>query len=485
MNVARFVLLTSALVSTLVAAPPVAARPTTAARCGAAQLHAAARLVDGRLRCAARAAADGVASDGACDAAVAKPFVAAFARILARDVCETPADAGQVATLVGPLLSDVVTALRPTLAANRCAAGKLRAAGRRALGLLSCRRHTLLGGGSPGACGARVDDAFATGIDRAERRPPCLTTGDQDAISAALAPIVAAVATLIDPSAGVSGLAATVNGGTIDLTWIAPDPQSGLTSVTVVRRLNTPPTDAADPLAAPVFFGTASAATDDLTTLLPDTPTDPRTYHYAAFGCTAAAQCTAAASRTSLTPTITEALVGGGYVLHWRHAAADVCTDHTDLGTAATTVSPNWWKSCDANCPSATARQLNATGVAQATAIGDAFHDRGIPVGRVLTSEFCRNVTTAQLMSFGPALEERQDITFFVYDEAQRCASTQALLAEVPAAGTNTAIVGHAGFVCPVLDALAWGETAIFKPDGAGGSTFVARVLATDWPGLP
>ena len=32
---------------------------------------------------------------------------------------------------------------------------------------------------------------------------------------------------------------------------------------------------------------------------------------------------------------------------------------------------------------------------------------------------------------------------------------------------------------------LAWGEAAVFKPDGVGGSTFVQRVLFSEWATLP
>jgi hypothetical protein len=104
-----------------------------------------------------------------------------------------------------------------------------------------------------------------------------------------------------------------------------------------------------------------------------------------------------------------------------------------------------------------------------------------------VSSEFCRNVGTAVLMDFGPMIEERSDITYFVYDEANRCTNSYALIAEVPAAGTNTALIGHAGFTgtCPVLGALAWSEAAIFKPDGIGGQTLVARLLWNEWSALP
>jgi hypothetical protein len=89
-------------------------------------------------------------------------------------------------------------------------------------------------------------------------------------------------------------------------------------------------------------------------------------------------------------------------------------------------------------------------------------------------------------MDFGPPIEQRTDITFFVYDDSTRCANSYALLAEVPASGTNTAIIGHTGFgaPCPVLQELQWSEAAIFKPDGQGGTELVDRLLWNEWEAM-
>jgi hypothetical protein len=239
---------------------------------------------------------------------------------------------------------------------------------------------------------------------------------------------------------------------------VAPPPASGNTHVRVLRRLDTAPVDAADPSATVVFFGTATSASDDLTALLPSTATTPRTYHYAAFGCTGLGVCEPTGSRTTAAPTLVQALRAGGYVLHWRHSAATVCADQTALGTAATTMSPDWWKSCNDQCPpggTATARQLDDNGRTESTAIGEIFGTLQIPIGRVISSEFCRNLQTAERMDFGPTIEQSPAITYFVHDEPNRCANSYGLIGEAPAAGTNTAIIGHAGFSCPVLEALA------------------------------
>jgi phosphohistidine phosphatase SixA len=281
-----------------------------------------------------------------------------------------------------------------------------------------------------------------------------------------------------------SGLAVEIAGTEVRLSWLADPP----VRVRLLRRLNAAPAGPEDVESALVFEGVGTSAAEPLARLLPDTQTDPRTDHYALFPCSDDGTCEAVGSRTTLTPTITQALRGGGYVLHWRHSAANVCTDQVALGPAATTTSPGWWKSCDANCETATARQLNAVGMEEARSIGQVFRERGIPVGRVLSSEFCRNVSTAELMDFGPVIEQRPEITFFVYDEANRCANAYALIAEMPAAGTNTALIGHTAYPppgCPILEELAWSEAAVFKPDGAGGSVFVVRIRVGDWPQVP
>ena len=277
-----------------------------------------------------------------------------------------------------------------------------------------------------------------------------------------------------------------VDAAAVRLTWVSADPASGYTQVRVLRRLNALSQGPNDAQATAVFAGTGSTASEAVDLLLPDTTTVARTYYYAVYACSQSGTCNPRGSETSLTPTLLQTLRAGGYVLHWRHATATTCSDHTELGSAATTTHPGWWMSCDADCATATARQLNTAGIAQATEIGDAMRGRGIPIGRMISSEFCRNVTTAQLMSFGVPIEQRSDVTFLVYDEASRCDASDALLSEVPAAGTNTGIVGH-GFLtgnCAVLDVLAFGEAAIFKPDHDGGTLFIARLRDGDWAAL-
>jgi hypothetical protein len=280
----------------------------------------------------------------------------------------------------------------------------------------------------------------------------------------------------------------TIVGKNVKLDWTKSAKPSSL----ILRKLGSDPTGPNDTAAAIVYVGTGQSSTEPLRNLLPNTTSDPRTYHYAVYGCDGTCGGTPAAA--TLTPTIMQCLVGGGYNIIWRHASATVCSDQTGLGTAANTTYPDWWKRCDNFCPmmmgqtdTATARQLNATGVMEATAIGQSLAMRGVPFGRLLTSEFCRNFTTAELMNLVPKanIEHNKDITYYVYDEANRCNKSMALLAVEPPADANTGLIGHAGFSCPTLDGLQWAEAAIYKPNGTGGSTYITRVLWNQWDALP
>jgi phosphohistidine phosphatase SixA len=257
-----------------------------------------------------------------------------------------------------------------------------------------------------------------------------------------------------------------------------------------VRKLGSAPVGPDDPSASIVYEGSAMTTTEPLRNLLPDTPATPRTYHYAVYGCDGA--CGGNPATDTLKPTIMQCLAGGGYNIIWRHASADVCSDNLALGTAANTSYPDWWKRCDNYCPdqqttTATARQLNATGNMEADAIGNSLAARGIPFGRMLTSEYCRTKKTAELMSLVPlaTIEEKAELTYYVYDEANRCTNTMALLAVEPPAGANTGMVSHAGFVCQTLDSLAWAQAAIYKPNGLGGSTLITTVFWNGWDSLP
>ncbi|MFN2377624.1 MAG: hypothetical protein ABR538_13875 [Candidatus Binatia bacterium] len=481
------------LILLAITVPLSTAAPRTAmadaATCSAAKLIGLSRATDALLGCRARSAARALAVDPTCATQVDDRLATAFANAVALGGCATETDEQDVGLSLHAFDDDLTTALVTSANPDRCAAGKIRETLRRAKRELSCRRNAAASGlaydpACPDGARVRLVNSFA----RRENRGTCLTTGDAPLVESLADDFLDHAAWLIDGGAEApapTGLAAVIVADDVNLTWTAPDPGSGLIEARVLRRLNTPPTGPFDGSAALVFAGSGEAAADDLTGLLPNTTTVARTWHYAAFACDISDNCEDNGSHTTVAPTVVQVLRAGGYVVHWRHASADVCSDATHLGTAETTAVPDWWKSCDDMCGTATARQLNTAGENESVAIGDAFATLGITVGRVLSSEFCRNLGTAVLMDFGPTIEESQDITYFVYDEAERCNNSFALLGEVPTAGTNTALIGHAGFTCPPLSQLAWAEAAIYKPDGMGGATFIERVLANAWLTLP
>jgi len=283
----------------------------------------------------------------------------------------------------------------------------------------------------------------------------------------------------------VSGLTATVStdGQRVQLAWThgASPP---LSRVRLTRTVTTGATTSAPVL---VFEGLATSATERVDQLLPSAGGTTRTTTYQVVGCSLTA-CEASGSTASLALTLKQALRGGGYTVFWRHASAAVCQDRTNLCPSALppgqtcaqalagTPSDNWWKTCLSDPPTCTtsARQLSTDAAnAETTAVRTWFQANGVAVGRVLTSEYCRCFTTAQDFQFGPALEFSADLTFFVHEESLRCAKNIVLLNQPPAAGTNTAMVGHAGFpgTCPTLGTLAWGDAAIFKPQAPTGQT--------------
>jgi phosphohistidine phosphatase SixA len=487
MRTARITLIALMLAAASTGAASAALSPEQ--RCDELRWRAVARSTVLHLGCLTRAARSGGSPAAGCVARAETRLARSLARAEARGGCAVDADAEVGGELVDAAVADVGTLLVTGPSKDRCAGLKLRATAVAAAARIGCHRRAIVRGGAPEqSCLDAAAAGLLIGFQRAEQRLSCNTTADAEDVTTRVIAFVEETAAWIAGSAvppTPTALAAVVDGAEIDLTWMHPDPDEGFTHARLLRRLNTAPTGPNDTMADVVFFGAGEAATDDLTALLPNVPETARTYHYAVFACNGdGSSCGSMASRTTLEPTLVQALRAGGYTIHWRHASANVCSDSTHLGNAMTTMVPDWWKSCDDNCATATARQLNAAGRNESIVIGDQLRARGIEFDKVISSEFCRNFETAALMDLGPVVEESPLVTFFVYDEANRCADSYALLAVEPAAGKNTALIGHSGNVCAVLASLAWAEAAIFKPDGIGGTTLVTRVLWSAWAGL-
>lgn len=283
---------------------------------------------------------------------------------------------------------------------------------------------------------------------------------------------------IADLAAGVSA-----DGASVQLSWRSNAPR-----VVVLRKLNGEPASPGDGAADVVFDGAGTSASEALTKLLPHTALNPAVYTYRAWACVDAL-CSQTGVKTELRVTLKQALKGGGYTLFFRHGTATTCADDTSLGDANTATVPNWWKRCDASCATATAQQLTPPASdAELANVRAFFSGNAIAVSRVLSSEFCRAMKTAEGFDLGPpVIEETQALTYFVYAEATRCQDTLSLLGAHPQPGTNLVHVGHTQYAtaCQNLDGLVFGEAAVFKPQLGAPPRFVARVVANEWSALP
>jgi phosphohistidine phosphatase SixA len=166
-------------------------------------------------------------------------------------------------------------------------------------------------------------------------------------------------------------------------------------------------------------------------------------------------------------------------VIYFRHAATDY--SQTDVREGQ-----EWWKNCQ------THRNLSQAGRSQAEAIGTALRTLDIPIGQVLSSEYCRTVETAELMNIGSVQTTDRLNGARSWESStegtgreQLVAATRQLLATPPDSGVNTILVSHThnfeNPAHPVLDEIAEGEAAIFQPDGNGAFTLVARMTSEQW----
>ena len=163
----------------------------------------------------------------------------------------------------------------------------------------------------------------------------------------------------------------------------------------------------------------------------------------------------------------------GGYVIFFRHAATDHSQKDTDKKNLA-------------NCE--TQRRLDDKGRQQSRDIGEGFKAKGIPVGEVNTSYYCRCINTAKI-AFGKATPS-MDITSIqgvpLDVRQQRITNLRKVLNTPPKAGTNTILVAHKWmFKDASGHLLSEGEAAIFKPQKKGVvAQFVRRVKPEEWKDL-
>ncbi len=135
-------------------------------------------------------------------------------------------------------------------------------------------------------------------------------------------------------------------------------------------------------------------------------------------------------------------------------------------------------------------RNLTEAGRQVSRDIGAAIRAHGIPVGRVLSSPWCRCVDTARL-AFGSAtvvdwLQTNGDAS--TADEQRRLRALAAALAARPARGVNDVFVAHGYNLIGLARLLGWpslpiaeAEAVVFEPDDGPTPRVAARQKSSDW----
>lgn len=155
-------------------------------------------------------------------------------------------------------------------------------------------------------------------------------------------------------------------------------------------------------------------------------------------------------------------LQSGGQVIVLRHAT-----------TVPGVGDPSNFKLGDCS----TQRNLSEAGREEARRLGQAFRQRGISIGAVLSSAWCRCVDTAQL-AFGKA-EIWPGANSFFDNAAERPERTAALRQRVMQhRGTeNLVIVTHQVNITALTGVYpAMGEMVVLSPDAAGGFSIAGRI---------
>lgn len=159
-----------------------------------------------------------------------------------------------------------------------------------------------------------------------------------------------------------------------------------------------------------------------------------------------------------------EDLREGGYVIYVRHARTDNAQEDTDLA------------SCE------TQRNLSEQGRLDAASIGETWATLAVPVGELISTEYCRTRETAQL-AFGEPN---------IIPKAQLEQALETLLAIPPAEGMNTVIVGHVdlleaatGISIPEDIRFNEGDALVYRPLGGPmgdqGYELVTRISFLNW----
>ena len=136
-------------------------------------------------------------------------------------------------------------------------------------------------------------------------------------------------------------------------------------------------------------------------------------------------------------------------------------------------------------------RKLSTQGVKESHEIGVAFASKGIPIGEIIVSEYCRSWKTANL-AFGRWSKKDSRLNFLPYEDYTKShielmkKNVMPLLTRPPLSGTNTVIIGHddpfeaVTGIYPEPQGIAY----IIQPDEGKGFKLIASLLPSEWATL-
>jgi Histidine phosphatase superfamily (branch 1) len=153
----------------------------------------------------------------------------------------------------------------------------------------------------------------------------------------------------------------------------------------------------------------------------------------------------------------------GGHVLMLRHAHAPGFGD------------PPGFQLDDC----ATQRNLDASGRAQAVAIGEWLRRQGVREARVYSSQWCRSLETARLLNFGPVTPLLALNSFFerTQERMSSLVALNAFFARQPADGPLLILVTHFVNIQAVTDSsVGSGEGVLLQLQAGAAPRVVGRV---------
>ncbi|WP_114987782.1 histidine phosphatase family protein [Synechococcus sp. N19] len=177
-------------------------------------------------------------------------------------------------------------------------------------------------------------------------------------------------------------------------------------------------------------------------------------------------------------PMLLASLKDGGYVIYFRHATTE--RDYADQADPLMSLD---------DCSSQ--RKLSTKGIKESHGIGMAFAAKGIPVGEIIVSEYCRSWKTANL-AFGEWTRKDSRLNFLPYEDYTKShvelmkKNVMPLLTRQPLPGTNTVIIGHddpfeaVTGIYPEPQGIAY----ILQPDGRRSFKIIDSVLPSEWATL-